>query len=402
MSAPRRYATWLIAIVALTSLASFVLNTTVNPWRVTPYPWSSEKADPYRDISSQIRTAKAGLVRSNPDTRIAVFGSSRVANGLDPEDDRWPHDQVLNLGCSGGFIYESVAMARYAMEHLPLELAIIGIDPGDLGSDLDTRPMGDFHASPLAGADPNSELRYVIGISTAEESFQTLKRQSHDFLPQYNPVGLRVRSHKAPGKPQIAFIREQITGEAEFGLTTTGRDENELNAEKVAGLQALLHDARAKGIRMIVYFHPTHALRYLRASDAENPALLFENERRALLKMVDQANQAPNNGPAITLWDFADAHLLNSDPLPDEASMMTHWTDLDHYTVEVGSLMLARMLDWELRMDAGEDYGQRIDRESQSTWFEQVRKSSSAYVSGKGTRDIKWKEELIGQSAPAP
>ena len=63
MSAPRGYVTALFGCIGLTLLAAVLLNTTVNPWRVTPTPWSAEKLDPYRDISSQIRTGKAGIVR---------------------------------------------------------------------------------------------------------------------------------------------------------------------------------------------------------------------------------------------------------------------------------------------------------------------------------------------------
>ena len=402
MSAPRGYASWLIAIVALTSLLAFALNTRVNPWRVTPFPWSDEALDDYRDVSSQIRTAKAGMVRSAPGLGAAFFGSSRVANALDPADPRWQRDEVLNLGCSGGFLYESIAMCRYAMEQQPLELAILAIDPGDLGSELDTRPMGDFHASPLAGgSNPDRELRYLIGISTVEESLQTLKRASREQLPQYNPLGLRVRSRKAPGRPQIDFIRDQISGEAEFGLFSTGRGDSPVNADKAARLEELLREARRREVRMLVYLHPTHALRHLRADDLADPPVLFENERRALLGIVTRANDDRSlDGPPVELWDFLDAHPLNGDPLPRGEATMAHWTDLDHYTPEIGGLIQARMLGWPVAVAGGEDYGVRLTADSLEPWFRRIRESVRRYLAGPGARDIQWKEELIERSGP--
>lgn len=400
MPASRRYAAGFLAVVGLTAIAAAVLNSRVNPWRVTPSAWADDSLDPYRDVSSQIRTAKAGMVRSAPALGVAFFGSSRVANALDPADPRWQRDDVLNLGCSGGFLYESIAMARYAMRHHELDIAILAIDPGDLSSDLDTRPMGDFHASPLTGtADPNRELRYLIGISTVEESIQTLQRAADEQLPQYNPRGLRVRSRKAPGRPQIAFIRDQITGEAEFGLLATGRGASPIHEEKAALLEDLLHEARRRGVRMLVYLHPTHALRHLRAHDLEDPPVLFENERRALLAIVSQVNSKPWDGPPVELWDFLDAHPLHTDPLPDEQGMMDHWTDLDHYTVEIGGLIQARMLGWTPRLPGGENYGTPLTDATRDAWFERVRSTSRAYLAGPGAEDIAWKEALIERSA---
>jgi hypothetical protein len=189
MSAFRGYTVGLVAVIAVTSLVSLAVNTTVNPWRVTPVPWSSQKLDPYRDISSQIRTGKAGIVRANPKIDVGLVGSSRVANGLDPEFSGWQHESVVNLGCSGGFIYESSALARYLMAERKVELILFGVDPGDLSSKTDTRPMGDFHASPLAGNEDrfNREIRYLIGVSTFEASVETLKRASTHEQTQYSP-----------------------------------------------------------------------------------------------------------------------------------------------------------------------------------------------------------------------
>ncbi|GAA5481730.1 hypothetical protein [Haloferula sargassicola] len=400
MSAPRAYATWLIAAVVGVSVAAFILNTRVNPWRVTPVPWADDQLDAYRDVSSQIRTAKAGMVRSAGELGVGFFGSSRVANAFDPTDPRWGRDDVLNLGCSGGFLYESTAMCRYAMRHHALEIAILGVDPGDLSSDLDTRPMGDFYASPLASRqDPDRELRYLIGISTAEASLETLKRSWKGVLPQYAPGGQRVRSRKARGKPQIAFIREQITGEAEFGMLADGRGAATVREEKAVLVEDLALEARRRGTRLILLFHPTHALRHLRATDATDPPVLFENERRRLLAIVDRANAAGGGGPPVEFWDFLDAHPLNDDPLPEGDGMMEHWTDLDHYTDEVGGIIQARVMGWKC---AAPDYGTRVTARNLDAWFERVRHSCGQYVATTGREDIRWKEALIESSVGHP
>jgi hypothetical protein len=69
----------------------------VNPWRVTPVPWQAKSLEPYRSQPEHLRTSKAGLLRSGK-WRVALCGSSRTANGLDPDHPGWGRGDVVNLG----------------------------------------------------------------------------------------------------------------------------------------------------------------------------------------------------------------------------------------------------------------------------------------------------------------
>jgi hypothetical protein len=406
MSAPRRYAASLLVILACALLVSFAVNTTVNPWRVTPTPWSAARLDPYRDISSQIRTGKAGIVRATPDIGVGIVGSSRVANGLDPESPAWGRQDVVNLGCSGGFFYEAEALCRYLLDHHSPELVLFGIDPGDLSSDTDTRRMGDFHASPLdpAGDPLNRELRYLFGVSTLEASFQTLARMAGDEPTQYTPKGLRARPKiKARGQQsQLYFIRSRIVGEAEFDLPDDSRAGQPPHPVKMERFEALLREGRRRGTRLIVFFHPQHALLHARAADAADPPVLFENERRAVAAAVARVNAAERPGPAVEAWDFYDHHPLNCDPLPrDDASRMEHWDDLGHYTIEMGNLLLARMLGWPppAGLPGAADYGARLEQETLGAHLARLREGYRRYLTGTGAADVALKEQWIAEGA---
>lgn len=398
MSAFRGYSIGLVAVIAVTSLVSLALNTFVNPWRVTPMPWSSQELDPYRDISSQIRTGKAGIVRANPKIDVGLVGSSRVANGLDPEFSGWQHQSVVNLGCSGGFIYESSALARYLMEERKVELVIFGVDPGDLSSKTDTRPMGDFHASPLAGNEDrfNREIRYVIGVSTLEASVETLKRASTGEPTQYTPKGLRARPKKKGQRSQLDFIKARIQGEAEFDVPDTSKPA--VNPDKARVLEELMRQARQKGVRFIAFIHPTHALMNARAADATNPPVVFEHERRAVLDLALKVNAEQLGGPPVEVWDFADYHPLNCDPLPqDREAAMPHWGDLGHYSIEVGNVIQSRIMGWPVPMPGAESYGSKLTPETIEPWFNHVREGYKAYLSGPGAADVARKEQWIAE-----
>ncbi|MCW1926620.1 hypothetical protein OKA05_28970 [Luteolibacter arcticus] len=399
MSAFRGYTVGLVSVIAVTSLVSLALNTFVNPWRVTPMPWSSQELDPYRDISSQIRTGKAGIVRANKEIGVGLVGSSRVANGLDPEYTGWHRHDVVNLGCSGGFIYESSALARYLMEERKVELILFGVDPGDLSSKTDTRPMGDFHASPLAGNEDrfNREIRYLIGVSTLEASVETLKRASTHEQTQYTPKGLRANPKKKGQRAQIEFIRDRIQGEAEFDVPDTSKPA--VNDDKARVLEELMRDARKRGVRMITFIHPTHALMNARAGDAANPPVVFEHERRAVLELAQKVNSESFDGPPVEVWDFADYHPLNCDPLPqDRESSMPHWGDLGHYSIEIGNVIQSRIMGWPVPMPGAETYGTRLTAETIEPWFNHVREGYKAYLTGSGAADVARKEEWISEA----
>ncbi len=405
MSAPRGYVTALFGCIGLMLLASVILNTTVNPWRVTPMPWSADKLDPYRDIASQIRTGKAGIVRSNPHIDTAFIGSSRVANALDPEFGGWQDESVVNLGCNGGFFYESEAACRYLIERRKVRRVIFGIDPGDLSSDVDTRPMGDFFSSPLApGQDVlNRELRYLFGISTMEASIGTLKRAADGEAAQYSPKGMRARAKDKPQRSQIGFIRARIIDEAAYDLPDQGRTGTALNPDKMALLESIMRDCRARGVRFVACYHAAHALQYARAADAENPPALFEAERRGILETAGRVNLEAHPGPPAEVWDFCDFHELNCEPIPRaDDERMTRWGDLDHYSVAMGNLIQSRMMGWPVPMEGGENYGRKLTEENIGAWLDHLRQGYAAYLTGPHRRDVAWKEDLIRQAAGNP
>ena len=404
MSAPRGYITGLLVVFAAASLVAVIVNTTVNPWRVTPTPWSAESLDPYRDISSQIRTGKAGIVRSTETIGVGILGSSRVANGLDPGNPAWGRDDVVNLGCSGGFFYEAEALCRYLLETHQPELVLFGLDPGDLSSDLDTRPLGDFYASPLGGERDglNRELRYLFGISTLEASFETLGRKFSGEPSQYTPKGLRDRPKKKARRSQLEFIRNRIAGEAEFDLPDTGHADNPLDAEKIGRLEALMRECRRSGVRMIAFYQPQHALMHSRAADVDGPTVVFGRERRGVLDLVTRVNGEQHPGPPVEMWDFNDYHPLNCDPIPvSDDERMAHWNDLGHYTIGMGNLMLARMMGWSPPEDlpGGGEFGTPLSADNIDAWFGHVREGFRDYLVTAGRRDVAWKEQLIAESA---
>lgn len=399
MPASRRYATLFLGAVVAFTLAAAVINTWINPLRVTPAPWSSPAFEKYREISNQIRTGKAGLIRSQGQPDVAFIGSSRVANGMDPEFGPWNDQVVINLGCSGGFLYESMGITRHLLRTNAPEIIFFGIDPGDLSNPIDTRPMADYYSSPFApGGDRiDREMRYVIGISTLEDSFETFNRKRQNRLASYSPKGLRIRSDKAGQREQIDFVRSCLLGEA--FLDADGRKQKEPNEKKLAELEKVLIAARQVGTKVLLYIHPQHALLHARAADAENPPVIFANERPALVALVNRVNSVQASGPPVKLWDFFGYHPINCEKLPlDGDEQMDYWGDLGHYSIEVGNTIQSRMMGWTPPLKEGEDFGVQLTSETLPERLSEVRQGYAEYLRGAGARDVRWKEELFKQA----
>ena len=385
----QRYARLVIGLAGLCLVVVGVVNTRVNPWRITPAPWQNDGYDPYRGEAEHLRTTKAGILRSG-EWRIALVGSSRVANAFDPDFPAWNRDDVVNLGCNAAFLNETTAIGKYFVEHEEAQLLILGIDPGDLTSKVDTRPLFDFEGSPFSpNGGMDNELRYVFGLSTFEASLATVKRSGRKQLAEYGPKGMR-QVPKEQGKSQLKFIEKTITTKTELETTDAAGPERPLNEGKLKKLKALLEECRVRKCRVILFFHSNHALMHAEAKHIGEGVIPFEKERRELVKLLEDF-------PEVTLWDFCNYHPLNCEPLPlddQKAGRITHWNDLGHFTPEVGTQMLALMMEWQLPNPEWQQIGKKLNRGNLEFYLAEVGEGYQRYLTQDGKRDLEWKEGL--------
>ncbi len=385
----RRYARLVVGLAVLCLVVVGLANTRVNPWRVTPVSWQDPKYDDYRGEVKSLRTTKAGILRSG-EWKVALVGSSRVANAFDPELATWGRKDVANLGCNAAFLNETTAIGKYFVEHEPAELLLLGIDPGDMTSKVDTRPLFDFESSPFSpNAGLDNELRYVFGISTLEDSLETVMRAHRKQLSEYGPRGMR-REPKEHGKSQLKFIQETITVKTELETTDAGGPDRPLNEGKLKKLRGLLDECRVRKCRVILFFHSNHALMHAEAKYIGTGVVPFEKERRELVKLLEAY-------PEVTLWDFCNYHPLNCEALPLEnpkEGKIEHWNDLGHFHAEVGTQMLAMMLGWPQPHAEWSGIGRRLDAAGLEAYLKEVGDGYQRYMTVDGKRDLEWKERL--------
>lgn len=394
--AGRRYARVVIGTIAVVAGVVALSNTTVNPWRVTPVPWQAKGLEPYRGEADHLRTRKAGLLRTD-DYRVALVGSSRVANGFDPTLPAWGRDDVVNLGCSAAFLHESTAIGGFFVENQDAELLLIGIDPGDLTSLTDTRPMFDFTSSPFApDAGAETEMRYIFGLSTFDSTRKTLLNARKGKTGEYGPKGMR-RAPKVHKGSLIKFIATTLIAKTQLETADAAGPERPLNPDKLEKLRALLEKCQRHSCRAIVFFQANHALMHAETRHIGTDVIPFEKERRALVEMIGELNAGAPDSPPVTLWDFCNYHPLHCGPLPlddPDHGRIPDWSDLGHFTPEVGATMLAMMLDWPQPRPEWSDIGLKLDASNLEPYLKEVGEGYQRYLTQDGARDLAWKEEI--------
>lgn len=366
MKALRRYQRFLFILVLGTVVLGYTLNTWVNPWRLTPTAWSSKGFDEYRAIDNQWnRTAKAGLAESG-DWDAAMFGSSRVDIALDPKHPIFAEMSCVNLGLNGANITENHSIFTHFMDRHEPKLVIFAIDPGDLTTPSSSLNLTDFSLSPLnPNADPiERELYYRVGISTIAASAETIQRRLKKQPAEHTPQGFR-RNAPFPDN-----LRQLIAG---LYLATTVRlaesrsRYGQLDPTKLALLDDIVARCEKADCRLVLLFTPNHGLFQLSYEELGDPDPIFEADRRAL---------AEHASAMVEVWDFLDAHPINTEPLPPTETSKAHlryWIDLFHATPEVGNLMLDR-----IHGKPG-DFGTRLSPDQIEARLEQIRSGLEAY-----------------------
>lgn len=382
MQRMRSYFLLVMGTTGVALLVSLFLNLLVNPFRLTPSALSVEALEPYREISGRMRMGKAGMLRTRSNWQVLLAGSSRINHSLDPADPAWAGRKVINLGLSGGFIYESDAIIRHALaEGADPEIVMIGIDPSDLTSDYDSRKVTDYAVSPLAPTNEpmNREMRYLLGISMMEQSFEVLTRAISRKPARYSPEGFRIPGSQRKRESQLAFIMEELAaGQVDH------HQHQIVEKDKVDTLIALISHLQERETRVILLYVPLHSLIHARSEDDGNGVIPFETERRSLCDIAAQTG--------AEFWDFYDFSSISREPLPTDATgKMKGWDDLAHFTPAIGSHILSRILDTENLSPVG--FGTKITPANLDEHLLAVKTSYQLYLEGNGRKDLKLKEE---------
>ena len=360
-SAFRRHVLGLVGTFFGVMLTFTLINTWINPIWVTPAPWTNNDFAEHRQIYRNLRTAKAGMARSET-WDVAMLGSSRVAIGLDPAIPQWGETRAVNLGMSAASINENAAMLSYLLDHQPdIKEVIIGVDLTDLTSESDLARGAGFFESPLNehGDAFEREIRYHVGFSTTEASYKTLKAQSSGVVPPYTTKG-HWAHHRSVDPVRLILQRDSIPFAVRF--IRQRKIELALSPSKVESLRAAVRECLKHNVKLVLFVPPNHAV-YLSVFPLENdPDPFFMLDRRTIVDLVEDEQRNFPDAPKVVVWDFNDFHPLNCEPIPtDPETPAKYWVDGTHSLETLGNVILSRIHGWPLEDPVEATYGQVID-----------------------------------------
>lgn len=397
----RCYNRMILGFLLFATSGALLINTLVDPLRVISAPWQLEFLDSARDISKETRTGKAGLAKQHPEVELGLFGSSRVAIGLRPQDPAWQGVPAINFGCPCSMLYENIAMLEFSLSRNPnLKWVVLNLDFGDLVSLTDSRSQADFFNSPLAPEPAfGNNIRYLIGESTLKYSKHVVGLWRSGRMPPFDTYGNWTGWH-------VANIRKRFEGEKgllSFHLQVDGRYGNhpeQLKTDKTEALHNVLAKCLRRNIRVSLITMPLHALHYTWMGEGDVPGAPYETERRYLCSLVEQL-KAEHPGNDIEWWDFTVFHPITTEvfAFTESEDEETHprpifWTDPVHPNAHLGSIMSARVAGTRVPAHPGSALGLRVDpsnlEEHLASQVEGDRKYRAEHP-----EEIRWAQEVM-------
>ena len=395
----------LIAVILITSIVG-CFNWIVDPFDV----YRIIRKEGFNAHKSQYgkyaRLAKIIQIERYPRVNVAL-GNSRTQMGIDMSHPFWNGKEGWNLAVNGADIYLIRRFLEHAIVVAPLEKVFIGIDFGMFNG----RSIQKLEDERYFAVNKNGELnhwhklkQYILTLGTfsaLSASIETLRKQRL-IDNAYGLDGRRLTSHarmKVQGdgghdkefstleKRTVEIYWDSINGKIEYkhqiapGWTTM--DE----------FRKIIDLGQKNKIKMYFVISPCHA-RWFDAEYNLGLGAKVEQWKRNVTQIVDQANLM-NDQVLIELWDFSGYSLYSMEEVPpasDQKTLMQWYVDPSHYSVELGHIMLDRILE----KAASSEFGIQLTASAIEEILQQQRQERQDYLKAEPHLTTLLREKVLG------
>ena len=329
--------------LTLFSLATVAaINYWADPAGIYHYGESWDWIQSRPSIPNMIFVHKANELR-HVQADVLFFGSSRVAEGLDPHNPVLPAP-AYNAGLYGSQVYETWRYLQHAIAiHVP-QTVVLGIDCGMFDSNNKTNPIfSDDQLRVQADGSPTPCLTYffadsastLFSLSTLQLSFRTLlePKGSHmTFNAGYEADAPRILDHMDLARNVLDANQQWLSGGPGRYRSPDGRSPEMDAFEHIIALCADKH------IHLIVFIQPLHAARI--DCDTNDWGIYADWLKAVAVRM--------ESNPSLKgeLWDFMGYTSISTEPFPlptDTYSRMRYYWEGSHYRKIVGDMVLQRI-----------------------------------------------------------
>ncbi|MEL4893863.1 hypothetical protein [Crocosphaera sp. Alani8] len=294
---------------------------------------------------------------------IILIGSSRVKQGLDPNNTALPKNiTTYNLGIDGSNTYEILRYLQHTYANQPnLKKVIMGVDHYmfndfyQLQDSFVEKRLGKTH---IIGTDLLNTLfswdAVIASKNTVKENFT--ETETNKSLT-YGDDGFFPYPYHNPNDGNTPW-RFKNTIQQYFGF----HHQYKLSSDRFDDFKKIVEFCKQNNIELIVFISPAHATQWetLRVTDRWDT---YEQWKR---KMV-----------AITpVWDFSGYNSVTTEPIKD---VMSNYVDNSHYSPKVGDFVLNRVLSHDFEQ-IPEDFGVLMTPENIDDHLAKVRSDREKWV----------------------
>ena len=333
MTASRAYLRRLAAVFALGLSLLIATNVFVDPFaaldRVRIPGVNAEKLYAHLVAIRVDKSIRLALDRFE----VLIFGSSRVAIALDPEDPVFAGRRVYNAALFATSFEELETVVSYALDRQQPDEIFLGIDFFMVSG---TRPLGpDHHASAFSGRHPAEVL--AKRMSSWDLFGKSLMTVAGNLAGQSGILGRNgfVRGpigFDGPWNPRHRF-NHMLTQFAE-SADTYGCFR--WSQERMAAFGRVLARIRRSGAETHVFLPPIHAEQQ-ELIHALGLGADYERFKREATAAVAAA------GAPLSLWDFTGYAPENTERVPRGEGQMEGYWESSHAKTTLGAAMVTRM-----------------------------------------------------------
>ena len=303
------------------------------------------------------RLAKVIQVEKYPKPGLAL-GSSRAQLGIDMSHPLWDGRGGWNLAVNGANMYEIRRLLEHAAAVSKLEKVVIGVD-FYMFNIYAFKGFGDeshFFADQNGHRNPWHRIRQnVLALCTGSAFFAGIKtlRKQDPMDNNFSQDGRMLTDRERMKVIQDGGFNKKFTKIervfASGGWTPCANRAFCYGAP--SGLNMLdefrktIDLAVREKIKLYVVISPIHA-RLMETLYGVGLGAEFEQWKRDMTRIVDQANSRGGDAP-VELWDFSGCSVYSTEAVPTDSErnkLMRWYVDPSHYSVELGNIMLDRLL----------------------------------------------------------
>jgi hypothetical protein len=374
---------WCLSFLATVVIVAMV-NILIDPYLLFRMPRVAG-LNAYKPASiSQERLMKGyEVIDARPNT--VLLGSSRVDVGMDARHPAWAAADrpVYNLALAGGGPYASYRYLQHVMAGNRVGFVVLGLDFEYflVTTQADRPPEPEFGSRLLVNHDGShnaaSKARYARDLFRAALSFdafadstttliQNLSGGRSTDLVDGNAEWQSFHAHTAERGSQPLVT---VSDAAAIGYyRNTKRNTFALNDVKEILDLCAKHRAR-----VVVFLNPVHADQ-LEIYDLLGYWEPFEDWKRELVALVKTYGSSPDAHERIALWDFTDYDSYSTEPVPLDGELMRWFWEPSHYTRELGSAVVMRILSPDER-----NFGAMLDSENLEQHLAAIRARQQRY-----------------------